>query len=91
LRPEPVQGKEQVQRRDDGVPGYPRWAVVLLDGAGNPTSRKIQPDGRICYDKDFQRVIGTQNGSNQSWGRVVIDQNTGVVVSQFPASGAGCP
>jgi hypothetical protein len=36
-------------------------------------------------------VIGTQNGSNQSWGRVVIDQNTGVVVSQFPASGAGCP
>jgi hypothetical protein len=56
----------------------------------NHNHRTVQQDGRICYDRNFNSTIGTQNGADQTWGRVVINQSTGVVVSQFPESGAGC-
>lgn len=52
-----------------------------------PDRRTIQPDGRICYDKDMGAAIGTRG---ETWARVVIDPNSGVVVTQFPENAAGC-
>ncbi|MBB3059562.1 hypothetical protein [Microbulbifer rhizosphaerae] len=52
-----------------------------------PDRRTVQPDGRICYDKNMGHVIGT---SGEQWARVVIKPGTGEVVTQFPENSAGC-
>lgn len=53
----------------------------------SPDRRTVQPDGRICYDKNMRRVIGTRG---EQWARVVIEPGTGVVVTQFPENNAAC-
>lgn len=52
-----------------------------------PDRRTVQPDGRICYDKDMDAAIGTRG---ERWARVIIEPGTGEVVTQFPEAGAGC-
>ena len=43
----------------------------------------VQRDGRLRYDADLGRVVGTRG---ETWGRVVLDPKTGEVINQFPQS-----
>ena len=42
----------------------------------------VQEDGRILYQKDFARVIGTRN---ETVVRVVVDENKHKIITSFPA------
>jgi len=47
----------------------------------DPDETKKQSDGRIRYDKDFGRVIGTDGETSQ---RVIVDPKKKKVVTSFP-------